>query len=95
MSPRLRVIYNKIDLASAWELSTVGEAVKVSAKAGAGIEELCHAISSWLVPRAPAKGDAVPFTPSLCARIDMARQHYEAGRITASRAELEFAAAGL
>jgi tRNA modification GTPase len=35
----------------------------VSAKTGAGIDELCRQISRHLVPHAPRSGEAVPFTP--------------------------------
>ena len=44
------------------------DAVRVSALTRAGLEELCTALASWLVPEVPPVGAAVPFTPELCER---------------------------
>jgi tRNA modification GTPase len=56
----VRLVVNKIDLSAAWDLSQAGEAVRVSATTGAGLDELCAALSRWLVPEVPPPGTAVP-----------------------------------
>ena len=69
MSPNLRLIINKVDLPAAWDWAQV-DAVRVSAKTNAGLDELCQNLSRWLVSNPPAPGTAVPFTPSACAQIE-------------------------
>ncbi len=59
---RLRLVVNKIDLAPAWDLDQAVGAVRISAHTGAGMNELCQALSRWLVPEPPPPGAAVPFT---------------------------------
>jgi tRNA modification GTPase len=49
------------------------QALRVSALTGDGVPELCDTISRWLVPSPPAAGDAVPFLPVLCDRLDEIR----------------------
>jgi tRNA modification GTPase len=80
-SDRLRLVVNKIDLPAAWDLDQAAGAVRVSAQTGAGLAELCEALSRWLVPQAPPPGAAVPFTPFLCQHIDAARKHLAAGEL--------------
>ncbi len=63
------VVVNKIDLPPAWDLAEV-PACRVSALTGAGIPELCDAISRRLVPEPPAPGEAVPFTEELCRWVE-------------------------
>jgi tRNA modification GTPase len=60
--PAARVVINKIDLPAAWDLGLLPDAVRVSARTGAGLAQLCDAISSWLVPDPPLSGSAVPFS---------------------------------
>lgn len=55
------VVINKCDLPPAWDWSGVPTAVRVSARTGIGVVELCAAVSRWLVPAPPAPGEAVPF----------------------------------
>jgi tRNA modification GTPase len=62
--PGLRYLINKIDLAPAWELEQVPQAMRISALTGAGLPELLEALSRWLVPEPPPAGAAVPFTPA-------------------------------
>ena len=64
---------NKVDLPAAWDLGQAGEAVRVSAGTGAGLEDLCQAMAQWLVPAPPPPGGAVPFTTGLCDRIEEVR----------------------
>jgi tRNA modification GTPase len=56
----VRLVVNKIDRSAAWDLDRAGEAVRVSAVTGQGLDELCGAVSRWLVPEVPAAGTAVP-----------------------------------
>src|SRR5262249_30521947 len=77
---RTRLIFNKIDLPSAWDLDDSMNAILVSAQTGDGIARLVHELARELVPETPKAGAAVPFTPELCACIDAAAQHLGAGR---------------
>jgi tRNA modification GTPase len=79
-SERVLLVVNKVDLPPAWELSRAAGAVHVSSRTGAGIPELCDTIARRLAPHAPAPGQAVPFTPALCDRIEEAHSHAAAGR---------------
>ncbi len=54
------LVVNKVDRPAAWELARAEGAIYVSALTGQGLEELCAAISTWLVPEVPAAGTAVP-----------------------------------
>jgi tRNA modification GTPase len=85
------LVVNKIDLAPAWDLDQLPDAVRVSARTGAGLPELCRALAGWLVPEAPPPGAAVPFTADLGARIEEARQHLAVGTPEAARRALEAA----
>jgi tRNA modification GTPase len=80
-SDRLRLVINKVELPAAWDLEQATDAVRVSARSGAGLPELCAALSRWLVPQPPPPGAAVPFTPLLCDRIEEGRCHGAAGRV--------------
>ncbi len=82
---RVLLVVNKVDLATAWELSRAAGAVHVSARTGAGLPELCDAIVRRLVPNAPEPGAAVPFTPELCDAIEEAYAHLTAGRTDDAR----------
>jgi tRNA modification GTPase len=79
LGERLRFVVNKIDLQAAWNLRET-PAIPVSARTGAGLEELCQALSRWLVPHPPDPGAAVPFTRDLCEGIEEAQRHCRAGR---------------
>jgi tRNA modification GTPase len=70
----LRFVINKTDLAPAWDFNRATQAIGVSALTGAGIGELCEAISRWLVSDPPAPGAAVPFTAALCASLNAAKR---------------------
>ncbi len=61
-----RSVVNKTDLPPAWDWAGVPDTMRVSALTGAGLPELCAAISRWLVPAPPVAGEAVPYTPDLC-----------------------------
>jgi tRNA modification GTPase len=86
--PKLLLVLNKVDLPAAWSLDLAGNAPRVSAKTGAGIADLCREVAQWLVPDAPSPGSPVPFTESLCQRIEESRQHLAAGRVAEARASL-------
>jgi tRNA modification GTPase len=73
LGPNVRTVINKVDLPAAWDHGGV-EAVGVSAQSGIGIAELCKQLATWLVPMAPNLGEAVPFTPEWCDRIEAAQR---------------------
>jgi tRNA modification GTPase len=70
----LRLVVNKIDLPAVWDLGQAAGAVRVSARTGAGLEELLTNLSHWLVPDPPPAGAVVPFTPALCDLVEQARR---------------------
>ncbi|MHB1423601.1 MAG: GTPase [Gemmataceae bacterium] len=78
-------VINKSDLPLAWEPSTVPEAVRVSARTGAGLAELCAAAIARFVADPPPRGAAVPFTPNLCEGIVEARRLLRMGKTAAAR----------
>jgi tRNA modification GTPase len=75
---RLRLIINKVDLPSVWDLDQSPDAIRVSARTGQGLDVLCHALAQWLVPEPPEAGAAVPFTPRLCDQVEEALRHCSA-----------------
>jgi tRNA modification GTPase len=77
---RVQWIVNKIDLPAAWDLDSAGAAPRVSARTGAGLEDLCRSVARWLVPEPPASGAAVPFTPWLAIAVENALQALQAGQ---------------
>jgi tRNA modification GTPase len=82
---RLHRLVNKIDLPAAWNLDQAPDALRISARTGGGLDELCHALAQWLVPDPPPPGAAVPFTPALCDRILEAREHCSSGHMDLAR----------
>jgi tRNA modification GTPase len=90
----VRLVVNKLDLAPAWDLRTAGEAVRVSARTGEGLEALCRCLADWLVPDPPAPGAAVPFTPALATAVESARDSLRAGQPDQARELLGRVAAG-
>jgi tRNA modification GTPase len=64
------LVINKIDLAPAWRSDNTAGALHVSARTGAGLAELCDAISRHLVPEPPPPGTAVPFIAELCTQLE-------------------------
>jgi len=58
------LVVNKIDQPPAWNRTLAAEALFISATTGAGLPELCSAISQRLVPSPPSPGCAVPFLNS-------------------------------
>jgi tRNA modification GTPase len=79
--PGLRLVVNKVDLRAAWDLGQAGEAVRVSARTGAGLDELCQAMTRWLVQDPPPPGAAVPFTAALCERLEEVKALLAGGRV--------------
>src|SRR5262249_4387062 len=79
------IVINKIDRPAAWDLDQVAGAVRVSARTGAGLGELCQTVADRLVPEPPPPGVAMPFLPSLCTQLGEASQHLTAGQITQAR----------
>jgi tRNA modification GTPase len=76
----LRLLINKTDLPAGWDWDEETDALHVSAKTGAGIPELCEALSDWLVPDPPTPGEPVPFTPALADAVEEALAHVRTGR---------------
>jgi tRNA modification GTPase len=72
-------VINKIDLPPAWECDREERCVRVSARTGEGLPELCAALVARLVPDPPPRGAAVPFTLRLCQGIADARACLAAG----------------
>jgi tRNA modification GTPase len=70
----VRLVVNKVDLPTAWDLGRAEGTLRVSARTGEGIAELCAAVASWLVPDPPPPGAAVPFTPEQVEAIATARR---------------------
>ncbi len=87
-------LINKIDLPAAWDLNRVAGALRVSAKTGVGITDLCHFLSQALVPVAPPPGAAVPFTPAIADRVQRAFEECEKGNVAAALALLEASFSG-
>jgi tRNA modification GTPase len=81
----VQYVVNKSDLPSAWKLERAETAVRVSAKTGAGLAELCASLVSRLVPDPPPSGAAVPFTAELDDRIVEARRLVADDDTTAAR----------
>jgi tRNA modification GTPase len=81
----VQYVLNKSDLPPAWDHASVPDAVRVSARTGEGLAELCAAIVARLVPEPPPFGADVPFTPQLCAGIADAQQALDSGDIAATR----------
>jgi tRNA modification GTPase len=79
-SDRLHLVVNRIDLPAAWDLSIAEGALRVSAHTGEGIPELVSAMGTWLVPRVPPAGAAVPFTPALCGAVEEALKFLREGQ---------------
>jgi tRNA modification GTPase len=77
---RVHYVLNKTDLAPAWDLTRAADAVWVSARTGAGLDELCQALSRALVPHPPPAGAAVPFTRLLAEQVEAARLAWHEGR---------------
>jgi tRNA modification GTPase len=78
--PRLRFVVNKIDLPAAPGFAAPAGAAAVSARTGAGLEDLCRKLADWLVPDPPLPGAPVPFTAALCERLEEAHACCSAGR---------------
>ncbi len=82
---------NKTDLPAVWDLAQATNAVRVSARTGAGLADLCAAIAGRLVPAPPPAGAAVPFTDVLCARVEETRAACARGDARGARQALEAA----
>jgi tRNA modification GTPase len=80
-----RPIINKCDLPPAWDWDSAPDALRVSARSGAGVAELCTAAVAYLVADVPPSGAAVPFTPQLCAGIAEAQRLLAAGNAAETR----------
>ena len=76
----VRLVVNKVDLPAVWDVADAPEAVAVSARTGAGLPELCAALSGWLVPEPPPSGTAVPFTAAQCDGVVRAKRHAGRGK---------------
>jgi len=62
---RILFVISKVDLPVEWDASQVRGAVRVSARTGVGVSELCQRIADLLVPNPPGPGEGVPFTQEL------------------------------
>src|SRR5262249_37116757 len=84
---KLRFVVNKIDLPSVWDTSESGTLL-VSARTGAGMNELVETLARWLVPDTLSAGVAVPFTPKLTYQVEEALIDLRAGRIEETKLKL-------
>jgi tRNA modification GTPase len=75
----IRYVINKSDLTSGWNWDELPGGLRVSAKAGSGVAELCQALSHWLVPNPPEPGTPIPFTAMLCDMIQETRRFCSEG----------------
>lgn len=55
-----KLVINKVDLPPAWNWDDAVPSMRLSARSGAGVPELCDWISRTLVPVVPSPGQAVP-----------------------------------
>jgi tRNA modification GTPase len=89
-SRNIRYVINKKDLPAADGFTAPPGAMSVSAKTGAGLDILSKAIAHWLIPEPPPAGAALPFTSSLCAKVEEMHRYClegcpaEAGRVLES-----------
>lgn len=81
----VQYVINKSDLPAAWDVASVPNAVRVSARAGEGLAELCSVIVARLVPDPPPSGTAVPFTTRLGEGIAAAQQALDRGASAEAR----------
>lgn len=72
------IVANKCDRPSAWETTTLPNALAVSAERGDGIEALGSAIARRLVPAPPPPGAGVPFRAAHVRQLRVALQALEA-----------------
>jgi tRNA modification GTPase len=79
------VVWNKCDLAEPPQ----DDALRVSAKSGAGLAELQQRIVAHLVPHLPQPGEAVPLTTQQVAKLSRALTACRAGDATAAMSALE------
>lgn len=85
---RLLVVHNKCDLrAPPSDARPTG--VAVSAKTGAGLDELCQALVALLVPEPPRPGAAIPFLEEQIAGLREAWQALQCGDLASARSELQ------
>jgi tRNA modification GTPase len=73
-------VINKTDLDAAWNIRQAAGGIRVSARTGAGSQELVAALGQWLVPDPPPAGAAVPFTDVLCHRVEEAQRLWREGK---------------
>jgi len=85
--PNMLTVWNKIDLGPA-ELGDVPDALPVSARTGAGIDELITAVVQRLIPHLPHPDEAVPFTPAIAVAVSEAHAAAVAGKPAAAIATL-------
>jgi tRNA modification GTPase len=82
-------VINKIDLPAAGGFTAPQGGVPVSAKTGAGLDNLCKALADWLVPEPPPGGTALPFTASLCSKVEEIHGYCSDGRVAEANRVLE------
>lgn len=87
--PGWQLVVNKIDLPAAWAIEECS-ALRVSALTRAGLDTLCQAIASAVVPVAPGPGEAVPASSADTGLMRQVHELFVAGRL----AELSVLCAG-
>ena len=78
------VIRHKSDLPQAW---MKGETpfLSVSSRTGAGVEDLCDAMVTRLVPRVPSPGTPIPISPTICQQLRNVASALQTGATSAAR----------
>jgi tRNA modification GTPase len=87
--PTALVVAHKADLPDVWREQIPPEALRVSSKAGTGLEDLMAEIAKRLVPCVPDSGTPIPVTPRQIDLLQKARQSWLAGNVAASRSALD------
>ena len=88
LGDRAQVVLNKIDSRLAASQRRARSHLAISALTGEGVPALVEALLENLSWRAPAPGEAVPFTADQAATLAAARDHLAAGRIDEARERL-------
>jgi tRNA modification GTPase len=80
---RALLVANKCDLLES-DATLPKQALRTSARTGAGLDTLCAAILERLVPDPPPPGAPVPFTPRLAEAVRQAWHHWQQGEKAAA-----------
>jgi tRNA modification GTPase len=80
------IVHNKLDLVPPSADRRTG--IPTSAVTSLGLDDLCRAIATALVPLPPSPGTAVPFTMNQITALRAIAAHLKSGQLTAARQDL-------